>query len=103
MSTFKLYPPVIGSRIPAFYQDSDDNLIVTVPFVNNRSVSFSDISDIVLRLKTIQTDWVNIVFSFGGTEEQLKKAWNEGVITYVISKNDWQKSNFLWRLNVGQF
>lgn len=103
MATFKLYPPVIGSRIPAFYQDDDDNLVVTVPFVNNRSVSFENIIDIKLRIKTVQTDWVNVEYSFNGTEEQLKEAWDSGIIVYKIGKEEWQKESQVWRFNVGQF
>lgn len=100
MSDFKLYPPVIGSRIPAFYQDSDDNLVITVPFVNNRSVSYENISDIVLRIKTIQTDWVSLVAYYEG---DLKEAWNSGLVKYIIPKKKYQKEMESWRVNVGQF
>ena len=53
----KLYPPIIGDKIPGFYKNTGDNkVIISVPFENNRSVSYPSIYSIVLRLKTIQTD-----------------------------------------------
>ena len=51
----KLYPPTIGSSIPAFYQENGTATIV-VPFSMNRAVSVSDISGFRIKIKTVQSN-----------------------------------------------
>lgn len=51
----KLYPPTIGSSMPAFYQENGAATIV-VPFSMNRAVSVSDISGFRIKIKTVQSN-----------------------------------------------
>lgn len=51
----KLYPPTIGSSMPAFYQENGTATIV-VPFSMNRAVSVSDISGFRIKIKTVQSN-----------------------------------------------
>ena len=53
--TEKLYPPVIGSSIPAFYEENG-TAVIAVPFSMNRAVSISDISGFSLKIKTVQSN-----------------------------------------------
>ena len=51
----KLYPPTIGSSMPAFYQENGTATIV-VPFSMNRAVSADDISGFRIKIKTVQSN-----------------------------------------------
>lgn len=51
----KLYPPTIGSSMPAFYQENGAATVV-VPFSMNRAVSVSDISGFRIKIKTVQSN-----------------------------------------------
>lgn len=105
--TRKLYPPTIGNRIPAFQQDYDNNLFITVPFQNNRSVARADISTFALKLKTITNDYRTIngyayVEEGESLEEAVTKAWNKGVVTFKIESEQYQTEDG-WYLNIGQY
>ena len=57
----KLYPPQLEGALPAFYKTYDTNgklkgLTLTIPFGINRTVSYSSISNIALRLRTTSTN-----------------------------------------------
>ena len=105
MAFNKLYPPIIGNRIPAFYQDKTDNsLYITVPFENNRSVAFEQVYTILLKIKTIQNDLVNVIVTpVESTREALRAAWDSGVIHYKITQAEYQLTSDLWYFNVGQY
>lgn len=105
--TRKLYPPTIGNRIPAFQQEYDNNLFITVPFQNNRSVARADISTFALKLKTITNDYRTIngyayVEEGESLEEAVTKAWNKGVVTFKIEPEQYQTEDG-WYLNIGQY
>ena len=51
----KLYPPVIGGSIPAFYQENG-TAIIAVPFSMNRAVDTSRIGGFRLKIKTVQSN-----------------------------------------------
>ena len=104
MAFNKLYPPIIGNRIPAFYQNRTDNsLLITVPFENNRSVAFEEVYTIVLKIKTIQNDLVNVVaLPVERSQSAFRQAWDNGVIHYRIEESEWQLTSDLWYFNVGQ-
>lgn len=99
----KLYPPIIGNRIPAFYGIGDKKILVTIPFVNNRSVSYSQISGMTLRIKTIQTDFVVIDKNFSITQEQ----FNSGEVKVELIDSDWigttTSGSIEQKMNIGQF
>ena len=105
MAFNKLYPPIIGNRIPAFYQDKTDNsLFITVPFENNRSVAFEQVYTVLLKIKTIQNDLVNVIVTpVESTREALRAAWDSGVIHYKITQAEYQLTPDLWYFNVGQY
>lgn len=98
MATSKLYAPLISARLPAFYQDDDDNLIFYVPYEENRAVSPLDYSTIIMRLKTVQNDVV--CFS---SSNFIRSAENPNVLIYTIGKEVYQESEQIWRVNLGQF
>lgn len=105
--TRKLYPPTIGNRIPAFQQDYDNNLFITVPFQNNRSVARADIITIALKLKTITNDFRTIngyayVEEGQSLEDAITNAWNKGEVTFKLTPDQYQTEDG-WFLNVGQF
>ena len=48
----KLFPPIIGDTIPAFY--SKDGIVkITIPFSMNRAVNYSQVGGFELRIKTV--------------------------------------------------
>ena len=51
----KLYPPIISGKLPAFYQDGG-TAIIAVPFSMNRAVNISDVEEVVLKIKTVQSN-----------------------------------------------
>lgn len=54
--TTKLYPPTIGSSIPAFYKDSSGTALIAVPFSMSRGVGIDQIKGFNLKIKTAQTN-----------------------------------------------
>ena len=87
----KLYPPIIEGIIPAFYANNDGTANLVVPFSMNPTVSWNEIGNIRLQLKTVQnlnirlvdtgyyTDYSQkdkIIFSF--TEQAVKENLNIG-------------------------
>ena len=51
----KLYPPTVGSSIPAFYNE-DGTVIITVPFSMSRAVSADSVGGFSLKIKTAQSN-----------------------------------------------
>ena len=51
----KLFPPVIEGIVPAFYQEEDGNIAVTIPFSMNRAVSQSQVKGLAVKVKTVQS------------------------------------------------
>ena len=51
----KLYPPIIGSTIPAFYEENG-TVKITVPFSMNRAVSAGSVAGFKLKIKTVQSN-----------------------------------------------
>lgn len=50
----KLFPPIIGDTIPAFY--SKNGIVkITIPFSMNKAVSNKQVSGFVLKIKTVQS------------------------------------------------
>ena len=87
----KLYPPIIEGIIPAFYANDDGTANLVVPFSMNPTVSWNEVGNIRLQLKTVQnlntrlvdtgyyTDYFQkdkIIFSF--TEQAVKENLNIG-------------------------
>lgn len=100
----KLYPPIIGDKIPGF-QNDNNSIIVSVPFENNRSVGYSSIYSIVLRLKTVQTDSLVLTClpkssDVDGTGRIKESIINETKIVHFSLPTD---SETLEKLNYGQF
>ncbi len=65
----KLYPPVIEGTIPAF-----NGAVLTVPFSMNRSVSESQVGELALQVKTVQTNtYITTLFGNANTEKTMGK------------------------------
>lgn len=54
--TGKLYPPYIEGTLPAFYAEDDGTAKIVVPFSMNRAVSKNDVSNLSIKIKTIQSN-----------------------------------------------
>lgn len=93
----KLYPPILATRLPAFYQDDNDDLIFSIPFEHNRAVGAEDYRSIVMRLKTVQNDEV----CFGS--EILREDITDNTLNFVIIKSTYQINKSLWKVNLGQY
>ena len=72
----KLYPPLIGGTIPAFYTDNGATNIV-VPFSMNRAVGKSEVSKFILKIKYVDGDVIDTIISGDfDTETYLKASFD---------------------------
>ena len=51
----KLFPPVIEATIPAFYNDTEKGIVITIPFSMNRGISKTQVGGFALKAKTVQS------------------------------------------------
>lgn len=51
----KLFPPVIEGIVPAFYENENGDIVVTIPFSMNRAVSQSQVKGLAVKVKTVQS------------------------------------------------
>lgn len=94
--TEKLYPPIIGSSIPAFYQEGG-TAVIAVPFSMNRAVSGNLISGFSLKIKTVQSN--TFIKTLTSTEV-------ENSITNKIVKFYWYNINSdreFQKIKLGQY
>ena len=71
----KLYPPVIGASVPAFYSEPYGTkgivMKITVPFSMNRAVDVNQVAGLVLKIKTVQSNtYLADLTEIDGTLEQ---------------------------------
>ena len=52
----KLYPPTIGSSVPAFYKNASGTAKIAVPFVMSRAVDLVQVKKFKLKIKSAQTN-----------------------------------------------
>ena len=95
----RLYPPLIGSSIPAFYSQSTNEenartAIIAVPFAMNRAVSASQINGFILKIKTAQT---NVQVGF------IKVYGASTAIADRIVRFTWTDEEGLDKVKVGQY
>lgn len=91
----KLYPPVIGASIPAFY-NNNGTVVITVPFSMSRAVSASSVYSFSLKIKTAQSNsYITTLYSDANSTESfigeriVKFNWpnfNEGNTAYNTIK-----------------
>lgn len=68
----KLYPPQINGTIPAFYANTTKGTTdIVVPFSMNRAVSFVEIEEFVLQIKTLNSSLIGTVPSKNFDKENL--------------------------------
>ena len=73
----KLYPPLIGGTIPAFYTDDNGATNMVVPFSMNRAVGKSEVSKFILKIKYVDGDVIDTIISEDfDTEAYLKVSFN---------------------------
>ena len=95
----KLYPPIIGSSIPAFYNDGG-TAEIAVPFSMNRAVSANNISGFRLKIKTVQSNMVIKTLDVTGST-----AVNKAIVDKVIRfywENASEDTDFA-KIKLGQF
>ena len=87
----KLYPPVIGGALPAFYKENDDSgtVIVTVPFSMNRAVSANQISGFAIKIKTVQSNTYIATLRQYDTDTSIKN----GAVKFTWYLDDTQAVN----------
>ena len=89
----KLYPPIIGSSIPAFYQDQGAAKIA-VPFSMNRAVGIDEVDALQLKIKTVQS---NTYITTLTCYENLAEALSSRVATFFWPEEAMSK------VRVGQY
>ena len=92
----KLYPPIIGSSIPACYKNDSGTVVITVPFSMNRAVDSSLISSMRLKIKTVQSNTYLKTLEV----DNLSEALNSRIATFYWT--DEEGSN-LSKIKIGQY
>lgn len=94
----KLYPPYIEGTIPAFCENKQGTVIMTVPFSMNRAVNKKQVSGFCLKLKTIQSDRYLITARSDVQSNNVN-------IHYDLTKQEvyFDLTNLKNELNIGQF
>ena len=87
----KLYPPTIGSSIPAFCK-TNSNVVITIPFTMNRAVSKSQIKQFALKVKTAQSN--SFIVSAPSDENTITNDIDNGSVTFTFETQ---------KIKVGQF
>lgn len=81
----KLFPPILNSILPAFYEDT-----IIIPFTNNRSVGAAEINGYEIVLMDLQGAEEVCTLTITRKEDELINTidtfYNSGVITYTIPK-----------------
>ena len=73
----KLYPPQINGTIPAFYANTTKGTTeIVVPFSMNRAVSFVEIEEFILQIKTLNGSLIGTVPSKNFNKENLTVTFN---------------------------
>ena len=92
----RLYPPLIGSSVPAFYKEDGGAARIAVPFAMNRAVSASQINGFILKIKTAQTNVQVAVLKTFGTASAIADR-----VVYF----DWQdtEGSGLSKIKIGQY
>lgn len=83
----KLFPPILSSILPAFYEDT-----IVIPFTNNRSVGAAEINGYEIVLMDLQgTEEVCKLTITRDKQELIDTFYNSGVITYTIPEEHLSK------------
>ena len=83
----KLYPPVIGSSIPAFYLENGIAKIA-VPFSMNRAVGFESVDALQLKIKTVQSNTFLRTLTCEGDDLQNAFASRVAVFNWIALGNE---------------
>lgn len=95
----KLYPPNIGSSIPAFYNNGG-TVQITVPFSMNRAVDPNSVFGFHLKIKTVQSNSYITTLSITSTADVLN-ALNTHMVVFNWPTTD-RTYNF-YRIQLGQY
>ena len=99
----KLYPPYLEGTLPAFSLTSEGNGVMTIPFVLNKAVSYSEIQSAKIKIKTVQNDVLLASVRLedcGGRFESLDTEGN-GTITFNIMNFKMSDDSFTFK--IGQY
>ena len=87
-SGYKLYPPIIGDTIPAFYEENG-SAIIAVPFSLNRAVSISDIGGFRIKIKNVQTNnLINSSLQVSSEDNDIAAIIGKGLVKFTWSSTD---------------
>lgn len=96
-SGYKLYPPIIGESIPAFYEENG-TAVIAVPFSINRAVDPDEIVGLKIKIKTVQSN------TLLKTIEIESGAGLNSMITNRIARFEWRQSDEAFsKIAIGQF
>lgn len=95
----KLYPPIIGASIPAFYENNG-TAVITVPFSMSRAVSASSVYSFALKIKTAQSNsYITTLYSDHNSTESFI---GDRTVSFVWENFNSQTTTFN-KIKVGQF
>lgn len=87
-SGYKLYPPIIGDTIPAFYEENG-SAIIAVPFSLNRAVSISDIGGFRIKIKNVQTNnLINSSLQVSSENNDIAAIIGKGLVKFTWPSTD---------------
>lgn len=101
----KLYPPYLEGTLPAFSLSTQGNGIISIPFVVNRAVSFSEIVSAKIKIKTVQNDVLLASVAIdecGGHFDSLDSEGNGQLSFNVVNWKLYEDEN-LFAFKIGQY
>ena len=90
----KLYPPYIEGTIPAFCKNEKGDIILTVPFTMNKTVSTDSVWGFALRMKTVQSNQLVYTTNVKVNLDSIRE------VGFEINTSDFISP---YKLNEGQF
>ena len=95
----RLYPPLIGSSIPAFYREGQGAAHIAVPFAMNRAVSVDQIGGFQLKIKTAQTNTELAIIDSNVSDGAIDSAVLNRIVDFYWQSSDGGLDN----IKVGQY
>ncbi len=99
----KLYPPYLEGTLPAFSLTTQGNGVLSIPFVINKAVNYTEIFSAKIKIKTVQNDVLLgsvAVDECGGFFDYFDDDGNGRVIFYV---SNWKLQENLFSFKIGQY
>ena len=84
------YPPIIEGKLPACVKGTDNQVVITVPYILNKAISSDEYNAIAIRIKTVTTGTIKLEISTA-TCKALNTTTRTLNASFVLSVDDSKK------------